>query len=296
MMMRKKWYAALAAVVSAAFVLGGCGNGEDFKVIEVTNSNIVNTIGSLDSNTRLVARGTFDEALIKEISAAMLKLQDKFSQRVLVFFDLSGVTSLNTIPEKAFIVEEIDGSTTSTSSCCNIAGIILPASVTRIGKQAFWGSLRLESVEFATGSQLKEIGDSAFQGCSNLTSIDIPASVTKLGNTAFSSCGLASITLPSALQEIEGYTFFNCVELTTIEIPATVTKIGAQAFGETKLTSVTFKDSESKWKAEREYFDPEDLESKTEIKEFDVSDAVANATYLKETYLEYELSKKTGSE
>lgn len=59
---------------------------------------------------------------------------------------------------------------------------IIPTFVTEIGEYAFYGCV-LSGVEIP--ASVTKIGNQAFSYCHNLTSIDIPASVKKLGSYAF---------------------------------------------------------------------------------------------------------------
>ena len=80
-------------------------------------------------------------------------------------------------------------------------------------------------------SQLKEIGDYAFNGCTSLTSITIPSSVTSIGSYAFSGCSnLTSITIGEGVTSIGEWAFYECSGLTSITIPSSVTSIGSYAF------------------------------------------------------------------
>ena len=60
--------------------------------------------------------------------------------------------------------------------------IVVPDSVTTIGKGAFGGCASLTSVEIP--DSVTSIGDCAFADCASLTSVEIPASV-KLGKDVF---------------------------------------------------------------------------------------------------------------
>jgi len=161
----------------------------------------------------------------------------------------------------------------SAFSNTDITSIIIPASVTSIGRWAFYGCTSLETVTFASGSQLQTIGEKAFSSCTNLetvtftsgsklqtisyeaffsctslTGITIPTSVTSIGDYAFLGCvGLTGITFASdsQLQIIGIQAFSYCTSLTAITIPASVTSIGNYAFAgyydnPMALTTVTF--------------------------------------------------------
>lgn len=110
-----------------------------------------------------------------------------------------------------------------------LQNVILPPSITAIGKQAFGFCSSLVSVTLP--SSLKTIGTSAFAQCTSLASISIPESVTYIDEMAFVSCqSLTSIDLPSGLKSIEKSTFNNCSSLEYIGMPMSLTSIGQSAF------------------------------------------------------------------
>ena len=159
-----------------------------------------------------------------------------------------------------------------------ITGVVIPASVSYIGEEAFRLPY-LETITFAeaaageTEAASLEVGASAFSGyqlpANNLTSIALPARLTELGSytfrnqvlltsvtfaegcrlnsigSSFSGCSaLESITLPDALETIGSSAFSSCSSLTSIVIPDSVTEIGGSAFsGCSALTSVVVPDS-----------------------------------------------------
>jgi hypothetical protein len=65
------------------------------------------------------------------------------------------------------------------------SNVTLPESVMSIGVGAFYACTSLASVTFASGSQLKIIGEDAFSDCTSLTEITIPAGVIFIGPGAF---------------------------------------------------------------------------------------------------------------
>jgi len=121
-------------------------------------------------------------------------------------------------------------------------------------KIEFWDNpLRYAHHLFLNGVEIKDlvipnsvtsIGKSVFEGCSGLTSITIPNSVTSIGIAAFANCsGLTSLTIPNSVTQIEGNAFYKCTALTSITIPNSVTSIGWNVFdGCSSLTSVTIDD------------------------------------------------------
>ena len=127
--------------------------------------------------------------------------------------------------------------------CSSLTSIVIPNSVTSIGRSAFSGCTGLTSIVIPNG--VTSIENEAFSGCTGLTSIVIPNSVTSIGRSAFSGCtGLTSITIPNSLTTIEQNAFLNCTGLTSINIPNSVISIGREAFAScTGLTSITIPNS-----------------------------------------------------
>ncbi len=119
--------------------------------------------------------------------------------------------------------------------------LVIPDSVTELGKRAFGNCTSVHAVKI--GSGLKEISDYAFIGCIWLMELEIPATVKKVGNYAFYNCErLQSLTIREGVEEIGHYAFYGNTALTHVEFPASVKSIGLYAFkGCTLLTSVLFK-------------------------------------------------------
>jgi len=169
----------------------------------------------------------------------------------------SGYYPANELPEKSFYTSGASRSDTM------LRTVILPTSITSIGKQAFEGCLSLDTMRMP--EKITSIGDSAFFHCSRLTYVTIPSGITFIGREAFSGCpwnnnqsaGLVylgkvaykyigdmppqtSITLAEGTKSISDSAFTNCKNLISITIPESVTSIGRSAFdGCAGLTSLT---------------------------------------------------------
>ena len=99
-----------------------------------------------------------------------------------------------------------------------IKTVVIPGTVTSVGKNAFSKCPNLKSVSIK-GSSLETIEASAFQGCTSLTTVTIPVSVKTIGSKAF----------------------YGCKKLKTVTIKSTkLTKIGSNAFKGT-YSKITFK-------------------------------------------------------
>ena len=82
--------------------------------------------------------------------------------------------------------------------------IIVPDSVEKICKYAFYKDTSLESVEIP--DSVKEIGECAFIGCRNITSLKLPDSIKKLGYRSL--CGmdkLKELEIPGSVEDSNCY-------------------------------------------------------------------------------------------
>ena len=129
------------------------------------------------------------------------------------------------------------------SSCTGLTSIIIPNTVTNIGKYAFLGVEALTSIVIP--NSVTKIGDGAFRGCKGLTSVIIPNSVTMMGKEVFQYCeSLTSINIPNSVTYISEGTFEGCKRLYSFSIPNSITKIEKNAFKDcTGLTSITIPNS-----------------------------------------------------
>ena len=240
-------------------------------------TTIVNMIRNMTESGTIAAKGTFSNALIREINSALKTLPAD----VLVFLDLSNVTGLSKL--EAVSITSTTNDNYSFVYCKTLSGIILPNSVTSIGEFAFYGCDHLTYISIP--NSMTSIGRYAFRN-STLTSITIPNSVTSIGEGAFWDCWrLTSITIPDSVTSIGDSAFYRS-GLTSITIPDSVTKIGSWAFVCDHLTKITFTDTTSLW-YHTEYSDYTDGYSLGRM-----DDPSTNATRLKDLYFREYLYKR----
>lgn len=90
--------------------------------------------------------------------------------------------------------------------CRSLTSLVIPDSVTSIGKSAFSGCEYLSSLVIP--DSVTSIGDMAFCGCSSLTRLVIPGSVSCIGFSAFENCkSLRSIVIPESVVNLNGNPF-----------------------------------------------------------------------------------------
>ncbi len=121
---------------------------------------------------------------------------------------------------------------------CNLFTLVLPKTITNIGKYAIGSNSYLSEVTLFEG--VTSIENFAFSNCNSLFTITIPDGATSIGYGAFQDCkNLASITLPNGVSIIDDSSFKNCYNLNSIILPPTMEKIGESAFwGCSKLSEI----------------------------------------------------------
>lgn len=107
--------------------------------------------------------------------------------------------------------------------------VILPDSVTEIGKAAFGYQHDLEDVVLS--NSLEIIGEDAFNSCDALTSLALPDTLTTIGKNAYRGCkGLTTVTIPEHVTLIDEYAFSYCDHLEEVIIPNTDITLSKFAF------------------------------------------------------------------
>ena len=212
------------------------------------------------SNWDFNGDGELDEDEAKDV----IELGTQFSgnTEITSFDELQYFTNLKHITASAF------------SGCTNLASIKVPASLTKIGQNAFqntaWLNAQSEGLVYIgnvlytykgtmqanTKIVVKDgttcICNYAFSNQTNLTEIELPNSLLYLGteDTSFSEygyvfnycTGLTTIKIPAGVKDIVRYTFRGS-GLKTIELPETLESIGNSSFRScTSLESLVIPD------------------------------------------------------
>ena len=203
--------------------------------------------------------GELSEEEAQEIREIWWQFQDNTD--ITSFDELQYFTNLKTIGTSAF------------SGCTNLASIMVPASLTKIGQYVFrntaWlnaqpdGLVYLGNVLYTYKGTMPEntkivvkdgttcICNYAFSSQTNLIEIELPNSLLYLGTEdtsldeygyVFSGCrGLTAIKIPAGVKDIIRYTFYRC-GIKTIELPEGLESIGNSSFRACDLESIVIPD------------------------------------------------------
>ena len=106
------------------------------------------------------------------------------------------------------------------SGCTALVSITIPDSVEQIEQRTFCDCTALKSVTFgatsrdASSSNLRIIGQCAFQNCTSLVNITLPSKLEIIAEDAFANCtSLISITIPQSVNHVENNVFIGCSSL-----------------------------------------------------------------------------------
>ena len=235
-----------------------------FRETELTSVSIPNTVTTFgtyvfancpklsevnfNGNTEVKALGNYMFQYCTSLKTITLPASLNFLGRYT--FQGSGLTAidLSALSELKYLGKTATSITASSSSsndvcvfadCADLASVIFPDSLTRIGPKSFQNCISLTSVNL---ENLDMIGGYAFQN-TGLTSVHIPAITTaaNLAAGAFMDCSaLAALTFEEGTVRLNNYTFQNCTSLTEITLPTSLTGLQSDVFrGCTSLRKVT---------------------------------------------------------
>ena len=135
----------------------------------------------------------------------------------------------------------------------NLKTVVLPASITKIGQDSFYGS-GITSITLP--ANLTTIEPQAFYKCSSLNgTISVPVGVFSIPSYTFAATSISSIEFNGAVTEIGVNAFMECSSLTSITLPDTVTTIAPGAFSNCiQLESFVFPENPQFTKISKETF------------------------------------------
>lgn len=105
--------------------------------------------------------------------------------------------------------------------CGNMTKVVLPNTVSRVGKKCFRDCSKL--VDVTLPENLPALSETMFDGCESLREIKLPQGITSIPSFCFSKCGnLRSIVIPEGVTDIMSQAFQYNYQLKDITIPSTL--------------------------------------------------------------------------
>lgn len=210
------------------------------------------------------------------------KIDESAFEKAINLTTISYGVSLATIGDKAFKETGITTieipSTVATvgveayMECRKAERIVIPSSVTYLGKNAFSNCINVLDISYNAGnipaflegetpftnlaantagasvtfgSSVEVVSEGLFrQSNAKLSQVVFAGGTKTIGSYAFESVsGLTEVLLPGGLEAINSYAFYNCADLARIDLGATVAYIGGHAFGYTVIEELTLPES-----------------------------------------------------
>lgn len=104
--------------------------------------------------------------------------------------------------------------------CGNMTKVVLPNTVSRVGKKCFRDCSKL--VDVTLPENLPALSETMFDGCESLREIKLPQGITSIPSACFSNCGnLRAIVIPEGVTDVMS-AFDHDYQLKDITIPSTL--------------------------------------------------------------------------
>ena len=107
--------------------------------------------------------------------------------------------------------------------------VTIPSNVRRIGESAFQNNKYIKSVIIP--GNVRKIEMLAFYGCSNLESVTMAEGVEEIGMQTFSETHLKSVVLPKSIIKMDRLVFTSCNRLTSIDFTEGTYNINGDIIG-----------------------------------------------------------------
>ena len=123
----------------------------------------------------------------------------------------------------------------------NLAKVTFGPQVTKIPPHLFYGN---SAITYVNLNQVQIVGASAFAGCSKLSILTFGEELREIGNSAFEGDDkITNLRIPNSTTTIGSRAFYGCRSITAINMGSGVRSVGASAFeGCEAFTAVRFGD------------------------------------------------------
>ena len=242
------------------------GSGDDHGIRYFANAYKLKkiTILSGEKQVDITDDAVKDKPLLNRVGKFMFSnccsLSTKYINRL--------IKNVTEIKDNAFYAND-DNRKFFSDGADNEMAIVIPSSVTKIGKQAFYNRVKVTGLNIQGNGSL-EIGSQAFRRCEQLHTLNLDnAKITYLGTGVFGDCRsmtnefvngvLQNYAVYGEIKKIPAYLFYGCngqdghdgsdpnknvCSFTDLNIPAEFTEIGDGAFASSgdakiKLKTIT---------------------------------------------------------
>ncbi|MBQ2813036.1 MAG: leucine-rich repeat protein [Clostridia bacterium] len=176
-----------------------------------------------------------DYTFYTEDGGAVIHKYNGNEMQVIVPDKLDGipVTAIGSFSFSSYLAGTTDGAEAS-----KLKSITLPATLLKIGDNAFRDCKELQTVTFTGNTET--IAEKAFSGCVKLESINVPETVSVIGKKAFEGCEMLSeFTVPRKLRELSAdmlppevsVVYYNAEVCTFTDLEAQIYNYGGQTLG-----------------------------------------------------------------
>lgn len=190
----------------------------------------------------------FNYDILEVILPSTLREIDYYS-----FFDCANLSRI-VIPEGVEIID------LCSLMYCGLTEVNIPASVTYLDCDAFYGCDSLENIHVASGNLIYNSYNGVVfsddwtrlhfypQG-KRWSTYTVYGDIATIGTWGFSGSRLEHVILHEGVETIEDFAFNGCPYLTSVEVPASVTSIGTDVFAECEdlVVSVVYGSYAHQW-------------------------------------------------
>lgn len=196
--------------------------------VNIQSGGLNAAVSQEDKNriSHLIINGTMDQRdfTVLRDQFPMLATLDLSGVNITQYTESSGlVHKASEIPANAFYVAM------SGQGKKHLATVILPETLTGIGKSAFGYTPQLQHITMPDA--VNYLGEYAFKYCRALKEVRLSKNLTIIPDYAFYVCDqLDSVSFPDGLKSIGYQSFFCCYALKNVTLPSTVNTLKSDAF------------------------------------------------------------------